>query len=95
MARFFGTVQGNRGRAQRLGHAVGGLTVTAQSWNGSVEISLFVDHDDQDCVDISVGAGSTSTGSKTIYHGPIAALLDQSARKTMMHAFIDDMLVAA
>lgn len=36
MARFRGTVQGNRGEQSRLGH--GGLTVTANGWESGIKV---------------------------------------------------------
>lgn len=46
MARFYGTIQGARGEATRLGHASSGLRVTAQSWEGRVYVNLSADGDD-------------------------------------------------
>lgn len=43
MAQFFGTVQGSRGQASRLGSKKGGLTVTAASWQGRIEVILYHD----------------------------------------------------
>ena len=68
MARFYGTVQGGRGEASRLGHATCGLNVRARSWNGEVCVRLYA-KGDVDYVRISEG----STG-RDIYSGPIAAL---------------------
>lgn len=47
MARFRGTVAGNRGEASRLGRAMGGLEVNAQSWSGAVCTRLYASGDDQ------------------------------------------------
>lgn len=38
MARFFGSVQGQRGEAHRLGHT--SITTTAASWGGAIEVEL-------------------------------------------------------
>ena len=38
MARFRGTVQGNRSEASRLGHPKDGLRVEANGWNGGVRV---------------------------------------------------------
>jgi hypothetical protein len=47
MARFRGSVAGNRGQASRLGHANGGLEVNAQSWSGAVCVMLYASGEDQ------------------------------------------------
>jgi hypothetical protein len=41
MARFRGTVQGQRGEASRLGNAKTGLTVTANGWDCGVRVEAF------------------------------------------------------
>jgi len=90
MARFYGTVQGGRGRATRLGHATSGLSVTAQSYSGDVIVNLC-DAEGDDHVHIYVRDHSGGR-SKLIYHGPITQLLDQSERKTMLTALVGDIL---
>jgi hypothetical protein len=40
MARFYGTVQGARGQASRLGHATSSLVTEACSWQGKVIVHL-------------------------------------------------------
>lgn len=90
MARFRGTVQGGRGEASRLGHANSGLSVFAQSYSGDVALRLYVSKD-VDCVDILIGEHNKA-GYFLLYGGPISKLINQSARKTMMQAFVADML---
>lgn len=92
MARFYGTVQGVRGEATRLGHASSGLRVTAQSYSGDVCIRLYA-NGDIDCVEIQVEGHGCSRG-KTIYRGPIRDLLEDDARRTMLHALVQEELVA-
>lgn len=41
MAKFMGTVRGERGEATRLGH--GSMTVVAASWKGAVECHMYAD----------------------------------------------------
>jgi len=43
MAHFRGVVQGGRGEASRNGHKTTGLTATAASWRGAIEVSLSHD----------------------------------------------------
>ena len=43
MARFYGSTQGERGEAHRLGHR--GMNVTAASWRGAISVRLWTDAD--------------------------------------------------
>jgi hypothetical protein len=43
MARFFGSTQGERGEAHRLGHR--SMNVTAASWKGAIQVQLWIDDD--------------------------------------------------
>ena len=83
MARFYGTVQGNRGEATRLGHS--SMHVTAQSWTGDITVRLS-DVAGVDYASINVREHGGGRASKNIYWGPISKLLDQSQRKTLLHA---------
>ena len=71
MAKFFGTVQGGRGKATRLGH--NDLTVTAQSYDGSIVIKLY-EQDGVKYACINVGEGSSAFGTHVLYRGPIKKL---------------------
>lgn len=48
MAHFYGTLQGQRGEATRLGTESSGMTVKAASWAGAIKTTLFV-KDGKDC----------------------------------------------
>jgi hypothetical protein len=77
MATFFGTVQGGRGKATRLGHGSTGLHVTAQSYSGSIIVNLHQsDQNGNDYCTISVAEGSASGGGHTLYSGPIKDLFN-------------------
>lgn len=84
MARFYGTVQGNRGSASRLGHY--SLSVDARSYAGSVIVRMSV-HDDVDFVFIGLGVGSTSQHSTRLYYGPVADLFNDTKRNVIVEAF--------
>lgn len=49
MARFYGSVQGNRGETHRLGTPNSGLLTIAASWEGSIRVRLWVNQDGEDC----------------------------------------------
>ena len=76
MATFFGTIQGERGQATRLGH--GHIKATAQSYEGSVVVELFKANDGALHCQIAVGAGSKQHGDFLLYNGPITALFDDA-----------------
>jgi hypothetical protein len=79
MARFFGTLQGGRGEATRLGHASSGLRVTAASWSGKVCVQAYADEPrnggDVDCVRISAEQhGSSRNPTGTFFDGTFEEL---------------------
>ena len=43
MAHFYGSIQGQRGEATRLGNKNSGLQVTAASWDGAISVHLEYD----------------------------------------------------
>lgn len=93
MARFYGTVQGGRGRATRLGHASSGLHVTAQGFAGDIVVDLENRAGD-DWVYIGVRPHDDCGGlRKTIYHGPMKQLVEQPARKTLIEGLLDEALL--
>lgn len=92
MARFYGTVQGGRGEATRLGHATSGLHVTAQSYSGDICVNLN-DVDGEDWVWIAVKDHGPAP-TKQIYCGPVRKLVDDDARATMLRALVSEQLTA-
>lgn len=95
MARFFGTVQGGRGEATRLGHANTGLHVSAQSYHGSVVVMLD-DEGGETYVTIGVARRSCRHFDEVLYRGPIAALFGPGARiRLLQEAVLDTVLAEA
>ena len=72
MAKFYGTLQGNRGEATRCG--TDRIDVSAQSWDGSVIVSLWYNDNDKLCVRIKTSECSSSYGDKTIFSGTFEEL---------------------
>lgn len=65
MARFRGTVTGNRSQASRLGHPSSGLVTEANGWNCGVKVHAFVaEVDGQDCFGIFATGGSNGAGAE-------------------------------
>lgn len=78
MARFYGTVQGGRGEASRLGHSTSGLGVSAKSWNGCIGVRLYDEKGVDHCyIDVEEHNGSRR---KILYRGPIADLVNGDIR---------------
>jgi len=71
MAKFYGTVQGGRGKATRLGHQV--IMTSAQSFNGSIVTQLF-EENGETFASIHVSEGSSSSTGHRLYRGPIKQL---------------------
>lgn len=70
MARFRGTIEGNRGPASRLGTARSGLYVTANGWNIGASIHLGVNDHGEDEITIRLTGGSNGRVlSRLIYSG--------------------------
>ena len=73
MAHFYGTLQGSRGGATRLGTKNSGLNVTAASWEGAVDV--YLTYDTENKVDIATvylkpwhGQGT----NRVLYSGPVS-----------------------
>lgn len=47
MAHFYGWIKGQRGEASRLGNKSSGLSVTAASWAGAIEVTLERDEENE------------------------------------------------
>lgn len=71
MAHFYGTLQGARGEASRLGHASSGLQTVAASWQGAVKTSLY-ERDGVDMARVELMPWRGQGCSRTIYDGPVS-----------------------
>lgn len=58
MARFRGTIQGQRGEASRIGNEHSGLTVTCNGWDIGVKCLAFVNEAGQDAIEVYITSGS-------------------------------------
>jgi hypothetical protein len=47
MAHFYGTVQGHRGEASRLGAKSAGIHTEAAGWSGCIDVQVFFNEKDQ------------------------------------------------
>lgn len=60
MARFRGTIKGQRGEVSRLGNERSGLYATVDGWNSGVIVNAYV-HDGRDYFDIYTTGGSNGS----------------------------------
>lgn len=74
MARFWGKIMGKKGPgASRLGSSKSGLYCVAASWDGAVDVHLYVDDKNRDCACINLvpwGSGGRRN-STTVFAGPL------------------------
>lgn len=74
MAHFYGTLEGNRGRATRCGTKGSGVLTQTASWSGAVRVSAWYDEKaDRDMVDVSLIQWHNGAGvNRLLYSGPIS-----------------------
>ena len=65
MAKFYGTLQGNRGMATRCGNT--SISASVQSWAGSVITQLSYDKDDNLMISVNCDSGSSAYGAPIFY----------------------------
>ena len=68
MSEFYGQIVGNRGPASRGGSRESGIHVSAQSWDGSVQVDLRRGKHDELMVRLSASDGSDMYGN-TVFYG--------------------------
>ena len=67
MAKFYGTLVGNRGEATRLGHSR--IKVSAQSWDGSLITELTYNNEGKLMVSLKASEESTSCYGRELFYG--------------------------
>ena len=70
MARFKGTVRGNRGSVSRLGHGGVGLETTANGWNTGCRVHIgagYGDNSIQDVINVYINNGSEGGGDRLVH----------------------------
>ena len=71
MAHFYGSIQGSRGKASRLGTKTSGLTLVAASWQGAIQTYLY-EQDGEDRARVSFIQWHNGAGiNKVLYDGPV------------------------
>ena len=64
MSKFYGSIQGNRGAATRVGHSI--IKSSVQSYDGSIINYLSYD-EDKLMVEVCVSEGSSNYGRRIFY----------------------------
>ena len=67
MAKFYGSIQGNRGAATRMGHQ--SIKASVQSYDGSVITELSYNDEGQLLVDVSVAKDESSAYGQRLFLG--------------------------
>lgn len=91
MAHFYGSIQGARGEATRLGHKSSGLTTVAASWAGAVRVTLS--HDERtgrDMAHVELAPWQGRGASRELYSGPVAGDERQKGPGTALAASQSD-----
>lgn len=70
MAHFYGTLQGGRGEATRLGHVNSGIETVAASWEGAIRVRLYI-KDGEDWADVQMCTWRGHGENATLYRGPV------------------------
>lgn len=73
MAHFYGTIQGSRGEASRLGGKESGLRVYAASWSGAVGVRLY-EKDGVDYANVYLTKHHGAGTEKSLYDGPVSGV---------------------
>ena len=73
MAHFYGTLQGSRGLATRMGTKGSGVTTYAASWQGCVIASVYYNEKTgQDMARVELGTWHGSGTNRILYEGPVS-----------------------
>jgi hypothetical protein len=70
MARFYGSIQGNRGPATRMGTPKSGLYSWTAGWQGKVAVELY-DIDGRDMVHVSLAPHAGHGVNRVLFNGPV------------------------
>ena len=77
MAKFYGSIQGDKGAATRMGHS--SISSSVQSYNGSL-ISYMSYVGDKLMLELCVSDGSSATG-RTIFYGAFEEFVNKFEKK--------------
>ena len=64
MARFYATIQGNRGEASRMGTKDSGISGHIRGWNIGASVYMSVGLDGKDICTVYITSGSSGSGKE-------------------------------
>lgn len=71
MSHFYGTLEGNRGKATRAGTKHSGMITYCASWNGAICCRAYVNARGADCVIVGKVPWQGKGVEEILYDGPI------------------------
>ena len=74
MAHFYGSIQGARGEATRLGGKASDMVGYVASWKGACRTIAYVNEQGIDCVRVELTTHRGRGVERTVYDGPIGEL---------------------
>ena len=74
MSHFYGTLQGNRGRATRCGSKKSGMQTYCASWDGAIVCSTYINEKGEDCVKVEKTTWQGQGENKVLYDGLIGII---------------------
>ena len=72
MSQFYGTLQGNRGKASRHGSKSSGITTYAASWGGAVRVEVYEDSTGKEMARVELVPWHGAGINKLLYEGPVS-----------------------
>ena len=75
MAKFYGSIQGNRGAATRMGHQ--SIKASVQSYDGSVITELSYNDEGQLLVDVCVAKDESSAYGQRVFLGTMEEFINK------------------
>ena len=83
MARFYASIQGNKGEATRMGTASSGITGHIRGWNVGAHVDCRPNVDtDRDVVEIGLSGGSNYPSERRL--AVLYGALDEHGRETVL-----------
>lgn len=95
MARFYGSIQGSRGEASRLGGTGSGIRSSARGWNSGIDVHGFASNSDRDefTVHVTRGSSGRSSGFPCVrveeLPGPVQRVTYYTPQGTVLAVFDD------
>ena len=77
MAKLYGTLQGCRGEATRVGSTTSGIRASIQSYNGSLISYMALDDNGNPIITLKTSNGTSCYGNEEIFKGTLEELKER------------------